>query len=99
MVAAGKEDERARGRARRPTECQHAANKDEMVAAVVQGVALTLEMGQSAWNERHTSGTSNRLEARPLAASRLGEPCGQPILCLTKNADAPRVCCLPSREA
>src|SRR5437016_8313026 len=63
MVAAGEEDQRARSQAPRPTQCQYAPDKDQMVTAVVHGMALALEMGQSAWNERHAGGARNRLRS------------------------------------
>jgi len=68
-------------------------------ALAAVGMALALEMGQSAWNERHAGGARNRLEAQPLAATRLSEPRRQAILRFAEDADAPRVCRLPSREA
>ena len=73
MVAAREENQRPRHRADRPTKRQDAADEDAMVAAIVRGIAFTLEMGQCTRNERHTGGTEHRLEARPLAAPRLGE--------------------------
>ena len=63
MVTAGEEDEGARGRTRWSTECQHATNEDEMVTAIVQGVAFALEIGQSTRNKWHTGGTGDWLEA------------------------------------
>ena len=66
MIAAGEENERASSGARRATQCQYAADENEVVAAVVQRVALALKMGQSTWDERHAGRAYNRLKARPL---------------------------------
>ena len=72
MVAAGEEDQRALPQApRRPAQRQHPPDEDQMVAAVVHGVALALEMRQGAGDERHAGQAGDRLEAQPLAGAGL----------------------------
>src|SRR5262245_37697452 len=99
VVSPGEEDQRSEGRSARSAERQHPADEDEVIATIVQGMALALEMGQCAWDERHTRGAGDRLIAQPLAARRLGKPRGQAVLCFAENADAPHLRGLPGREA
>src|SRR5262245_55926162 len=79
VIAASEEDERADCGARQVTECQYAANEDEMVATIVQGIALALEMGQCTGHERDAGRAQNRLKARPFVVSRLGKACRQSV--------------------
>jgi hypothetical protein len=66
VVPAGEENERTCGSVRQAAECQYTADENEVVAAIVQGVALALEMGQSTREERHAGRAQDRLKAQPL---------------------------------
>ena len=70
-----------------------------VVAAIVQRMALALEVGQGTRDERHACNAGDRRKARPLIFTRPGKPRGNVVLRLTENADAPQVCDLPGRKA
>ena len=91
MVAAGEEDERAGRCTQGPTERQDAPDEDQMITGLVHGVALALETRQDAGYQRHSGDAGDRLEPRPVAASRSREPRRDLILSLAEHAHAPRV--------